>query len=378
MLDSGCNNIMMPLDAEIQENVIYFDPNGGLTGEGVRHSFTTDASGTLGISLPGQAPNGTRFQFEMIAEGVQLADDLTQTLFPISWFLQAGCDAVFKGRSSMTERGAGHGEIESFELHETSKTSKVTLALNCYNDLWFFKYSIFTLVHDHASAVAALSGSTSKHTATIRAHMVAGHASGRRAHGWKKMEGKGDDIFPDLPCTCTICAESKTEPPSLRKFEGHQPIASLVTGEYIRPGDLYLSNAIDKLQQLDDYARQTEHGHEFTAQAPHAQRHEITLQAPHELRRRSAKPREYWHADTIPLGKTWNHMKQALIMVDDYSRMSFIYLMKDKTQHSVAAALEEDFLRQRPVDTNIPGKDFFIEHTILRSNRGTDCIKEIE
>ena len=48
--------------------------------------------------------------------------------------------------------------------------------------------------------------------------------------------------------------------------------------------------------------------------------------------------------------------------------------MKDKTQHSVAAALKEHFLRQRPVDTNIPGTDFFIERTILRSDRGTDFI----
>jgi len=109
---------------------------------------------------------------------------------------------------------------------------------------------------------------------------------------------------------------------------------------------------MDKLRQLNDCARQTEHGHEFTAQTPHAQRHEITLQAPHELRRRSAKPREYWHADKIPLGKTWIHIKQALIMVDDYSRMLFIYLMKDRTPHTVVAALEAHFFRQRPVDTN--------------------------
>jgi len=91
---------MMPLDAEIQEKVVYFDPNGRLTGEGVQHSFTTDASGILGISLPGQAPNGTRFQFDMIAEGVQLANNLTQTLSLISWFLRAGCNAGFKGRLS--------------------------------------------------------------------------------------------------------------------------------------------------------------------------------------------------------------------------------------------------------------------------------------
>jgi len=65
MLDFECNNIMMLLDAEIQEKVAYFDLNGRVTGEGVQHSFTTDASGILGISLHGQAPNGTRFQIRV-------------------------------------------------------------------------------------------------------------------------------------------------------------------------------------------------------------------------------------------------------------------------------------------------------------------------
>ena len=39
----------------------------------------------------------------------------------------------------------------------------------------------------------------------------------------------------------------------------------------------------------------------FRAGVPHAKRH-------------STRPRQYWHADTIPLGsKTWNNMKHALI-----------------------------------------------------------------
>ena len=95
---------------------------------------------------------------------------------------------------------------------------------------------------------------------------------------------------------------------------------------------------------------------------------------PVELRRCSTKSREYWHADTIPLGNTWNHMKHALVIVDDFTRMSFVYLLKDKSQYSVAAALEEHFLQQRPTSTGIQGINFFINRTILRSDRGTEFI----
>jgi len=62
MLDSGCNNIMLPLDDEVRDKAIDFDRNGGITGEGVQQSFTADASGTLGISIPGTAPDGSLFQ----------------------------------------------------------------------------------------------------------------------------------------------------------------------------------------------------------------------------------------------------------------------------------------------------------------------------
>jgi len=69
---------------------------------------------------------------------------------------------------------------------------------------------------------------------------------------------------------------------------------------------------------------------------------------PIELRHHSTKSREYWHADTIPLNKTWNHMKDALVIVDDFTLMPFVYPIKDKSQYLVAAALKEHFLQQRP------------------------------
>jgi len=104
MLDSGCNNIMMPLGGEINAKVVDFDRNGSITGEGVQQSFTTEASGTLGITVPCTAPDGSHFKFDMLADGVQFfpaaTSMMSQTLSPITWVLRAGCDAIFTGRSS--------------------------------------------------------------------------------------------------------------------------------------------------------------------------------------------------------------------------------------------------------------------------------------
>jgi len=84
--------------------------------------------------------------------------------------------------------------------------------------------------HDAASAIA-MSASIQKQSATAKAHVLAGHAaaSGRRVHGWKMQEGKGNEVLADLHCACTICTEPKTEATSLRIFEGTRTPMSLVT-----------------------------------------------------------------------------------------------------------------------------------------------------
>jgi len=71
MLDSGCNNNMMSLDCETSAKVVDFDGDGGITSEGVQRLFTTQASGTLAITVPGIAPDGSHFKFNMLANGVQ-------------------------------------------------------------------------------------------------------------------------------------------------------------------------------------------------------------------------------------------------------------------------------------------------------------------
>ena len=102
----------------------------------------------------------------------------------------------------------------------------------------------------------------------------------------------------------------------------------------------------------------------FRAGVPHAKRH-------------STRPRQYWHADTIPLGsKTWNNMKHALILVEDYSRMTFVYLLKEKTQHTVTAALREHFNLQGLKLEDADGEyiNFYVRGTVLRTDRGSEFI----
>ena len=138
---------------------------------------------------------------------------MSQTLFSITWFLRAGCDAIFTGRSSLKDKTSGHGEISLYELTENSKDYKGTLALNCWNDLWFFKYSIFSPARHDATSAIAMSASIQKQSVTAKAHMLAGQPSGRRVHGWKMQEGKGNEIPADLHRACTVCTESKTKAP---------------------------------------------------------------------------------------------------------------------------------------------------------------------
>ena len=59
MLDSGCNNAMQVLTDDVRECVVDFDTNGRITGDQVNGEFTTDASGTLGITLNGKSIAGS-------------------------------------------------------------------------------------------------------------------------------------------------------------------------------------------------------------------------------------------------------------------------------------------------------------------------------
>ena len=155
------------------------------------------------------------------------------------------------------------------------------------------------------------------------------------------------------------------EAPSLRKFEGKRTPMSSVISEYLISTDPYFSNAMCALKKLDEIEQIS-----YQEELPGHTSNDASKARPVELRRRSTKSREYWRADTIPLGNTWNHMKLALVIVDDFTRMSFVYLLQDKSQYSVAGALEEHFLQQRPTSTGIQGINFFINRTVLGQIEG--------
>jgi hypothetical protein len=370
MLDSGCNNAMQVLTDDVRECVVDFDTNGRITGDQVSGEFTTDASGTLGITLNGVSPAGSTFAFDFIVEKLQLVRNLSYNLFPASFFTRRGCDVFFHGRQSIHDHSqAGVGEIRLHELTPNSREYMGKVDLKSWNDLWFFNYSIFNPAHDVAMA-ASVSNAT-KISNTIKAHVTFGHASGRRVHGAFKHASRGDEIFSDLKCTCHICAVTKSETPGHRKFERyfrHVDIdESKITGEYLIAHDPRMQEAINILRDMD-----------ACVQPPLPATVPMTLPMPRKgivaALRRSTAPRQYWHADTIPLAPNWQKAKHALILVDDFTRQCFVKLLKDKTQFHIAEALDEHLSQQKPLSTGVKGVNFYVRNTVLRSDRGSEFI----
>ena len=63
-----------------------------------------------------------------------------------------------------------------------------------------------------------------------------------------------------------------------------------------------------------------------------------------------------------------------MILVDDFTRQCFVKLLKNKTQHDVAEALDAHFDQQRPFSTGVKGVNFYVRNTVLRSDRGSEFI----
>ncbi len=212
MLDSGCNNAMQVLTDDVRACVADFDTNGKITGDQVHGKFTTDASGTLGITLNAISDTGSVFDFDFIVEKMQLVRNLSYNLFPSSFFTRRGCDVLFHGRKRLTDPNhARKGEIRLHEIKSDSRQFVGKVDLKSWNDLWSFNYRIFYPTQD--VAMIATASASSKLSNTIKAHVTYGHASGRRVHGAFKHNNRGDDIFSDFPCLCPICAVTKSETP---------------------------------------------------------------------------------------------------------------------------------------------------------------------
>ena len=179
MLDSGCNNAMQVLTEDVRECVADFDTNGRITGDQVNGEFTTDASGTLGITLHGVSPTGSAFAFDFIVQKMQLVRNLSYNLFPVSFFTRRGCDVFFHGRQSIHDQSqAGVGEIRLHELRPASRDYMGKVHLKSWNDLWFFNYSIFNPAQN--VVMTASVSNVTKISNTIKVHVTCGHVSARR------------------------------------------------------------------------------------------------------------------------------------------------------------------------------------------------------
>jgi transposase InsO family protein len=61
-------------------------------------------------------------------------------------------------------------------------------------------------------------------------------------------------------------------------------------------------------------------------------------------------------------------------MVDDFSRMVFVYVMKDKTKESVAEALRTHFLKVHCQPSRL---NFFTHRTTIKSDMGSEFINHL-
>jgi hypothetical protein len=311
----------------------------------VHGEFTTDASGTLDITLNAMSAAGSVFDFDFIVEKMQLVRNLSYNLFPSSFFTRRGCDVFFHGRKSLLDPNhVATGEIRLHELRSDSRQFVGKVDLKSRNDLWFFNYSIFHPTHDVAMSASA----ASKLSNTIKAHVTCRHASGRRVHGAFKHANRGDDIFSDLPCVCPICAVTKSETPGHRKFERHFQHADIdmnkIQGDYLIAHDPRMQDAITTLRDMDICSPPP--AHTVLANLPIPRKGIVAAM------RRGTAPRQYWHADTIPLAPNWQKAKHALILV----------------------ALNEHFTHQRPFPTGVKGVNFYVRNTVLRSDHGSEFI----
>jgi len=106
---------------------------------------------------------------------------------------------------------------------------------------------------------------------------------------------------------------------NIQKVEGARTPVSLVTREYLKFTDQYISNAMNAaaLRRLDKIEKIS-----FKEEASGPTGDDVSKTRPLGLRRRSIKSRQYWHADTVtvPLGKTWNDKE----MLSLWSKISLV------------------------------------------------------
>lgn len=343
MLDSGCNTLILKLDDQVRSAMVDLDTREATTGNAAAGTFNTSGTATVGIRMPFKDANNATQRLDVTTR-VTLCNEFHWDLFPVRWFQNLGHSVLYDGVQSLHDQlDSGRASVNIHQLHSRGRTHIGQLELQHWSNLTFFPYEFFDPQVPNANNTHLPGQSTSKATLTAKYHTIFGCASQRRIHSL--LQRAGIEVYATLHCSCVTCAETKSHMPSRRVFERTNVPKSQVQGKAWNPTDPDLRAAIQQLKITD-----------------------LDLNVFHV---RATLPGQVYHCDTIPLGKCWNGMTEALVMVDDATRKLYAYAMKNKTAESVVDALHNHFLHTR---SSPQGLHFYCHRVELHSDQGSEFI----
>ena len=380
MIDSGCNETVFKHDQEMRQKCIDFNPGAATVGSGVSSEFRTDGSATATIALLYTNLMGQQ-QYRHIQTKVNLCTDFFWDLFPVKWLQKLGHSVLFDGRTSLHDPSEGITQVTICELTPDSKITLGYLKLITWQNLTFFPYKLIDTVRSSTTSMCAHSANifpgNDKISRTTKFHVVFGHASPHRTRILLKYHGT--ELSPELPCVCQICASVKSSAPSRRKYEKRHVSAEEVTGNHFKSANVQIQGSIDEMTESDERSAQYEKIQQLRSDLIKTPDSELTKINEHvrsllPTNRRSSSPGEYWHCDTITLGKCWDGFNEALVLVDDFSRKIFVYAMKTKRQQCVAEALTKHFNKVQLPQSGQRHLNFYTHRLVLRSDQGSEFI----
>ena len=350
MLDSGTSTPMLKNDEHLRRHCVDIDAGERTDGTSANSTFSTDGTATVGISIDFEEPDHTPARYNVTSR-VTLCSDWHFDLWPPKWFQKLGHSVHFNGRQYLGDCSDGDTAFLLYQLSEGGKSFLGQVRLIEWSNLTFFAYHLFAPADDPVAATAGLDGSRgARCMLTAKYHVIFGHASMRRIRAM--LTAVGVDVAGELPCMCPICSETASEMPCHRHFERQNADRSHVRGTPFQSADPELEAQVAEMNISEqntppsaleyDYGADELYSEEEFRQQDMAQiklkaSDSILMGTPdHELdhlvedasfpdfglsaRRKSTRPGQIWHCDTIPLPTTaWDHKgvkryRQSLIL----------------------------------------------------------------
>ena len=404
MLDSGTTDAMFQNDDLIQQMCVDYDRSEASQGQSANSSFSTDGKATVGIGFDYATSHGTSERYNLTAR-VTLCSNWNFDLVPPRFFQCLGHDVFFHGRRNLHDQSDGETELVLNQLKNEGKEFLGRVHTVEWANLSFLPYYLFSPTSAPISAAAHIAGSRgARSMMTVKYHVIFGHASMRRVRAC--LAPVGVNVASELPCPCPICAETASEMPSRRSFQRLNVSKGMVQGTPFEPADELLTAQMQEMLSSDASAPDEAADQDFEADELHTAAEfqqmkvdtaswdaidQTLMQTPdHELhtlqddasfpmfglsvRRKSVRPGQIWHCDTIPLpGQCWDKITQALVLVDDYSRKVYVYGMKSKNGETTASHIRQHFVNLG-LDTNPESINFFTHRMVLHSDQGSEFI----